>query len=487
MINIFINIFCSFELVLAHVVFFQRSVDLLSINSAIIFIQAFFLYGLLFTFGKKAVISFAVFANILILLLLVYHRFYATPIMLSTISSQYGEGMTYLSRALSVFLSWYSLGFVVYLTAIIIITIKYYRPWAAYWTARLIFGVPLLIILALSYTTYHRNLFFDRHFKNYAEIFGYPQGWLYELITNSDMDMQLDFIIDMANEPPLPLPEELQVLKPHNHVYLIQIESFQYDAFTKEVDGKKIMPFLNSIAKNSSLYQILPKNKHPSANSDFAAMAGVYNISDFYYVIYKLVSPEELYSRITPITWKYKEQGYHSEFYHGFIELFYNRGPHIRAMKFDEIYFLNNLSSAQKFKTGDWGVEDLDLARFIIKNQKRHPVEKSLTFFITVSSHDPFDNKAVEDKIYRKPQSLVERYYNSFHYVDQALEHLITNAPQDSLFLLYSDHPSVEELPMDTFFMVYSNRQNLGHFAKINFDQTMQIVKSLLHKNLQSD
>lgn len=487
MINVFLNIFCSFELVLAHIAFFQKSVDFFSINSLIIFIQAFLFYGLLFTVGKKTVISFAVLANFLIMLLLVYHRVYVTPIMLSTIAAQYAEGMAYLGRALPVFTSWYSFAALAYLAAIVWAVMKFYQPESGRWRLRLVFGLPLLILLGFSYSSYHHEKFDDRHFKNYTQIFGYPQGWFYELISNSDMAAQLDYVIKMADEAPKPLPFELQDLQPHKHIYLLQIESFQYIAFTKEEEGKKVMPFLNEIAKDSALYQILPKNPHPSANSDFAALAGIGDISDFYYVVYQLISPEKLYTRVTPITWKYKERGYKTSFYHGFVDTFYNRGPHIRAMKFDEVYFLDTLRRQNKLQEGPWGVEDMEMAHFIVKKQQQDPADKSFTFFITVSSHDPFIIGNTENKIYAKPKDLLERYYNSFNYVDRSLEYLIKNAPQDSLFLIYSDHPSIESEPEDTFFMVYSNKQKFSHFAKINFEEAMQIVKSALNENLEAD
>lgn len=487
MINLLLNIFCSLELVLAHVVFFQKSVDFISINSLIIFIQAFFLYGLLLTFGKKTVLTFAVLANILIMLLLVYHRVYVTPIMLATISAQYAEGITYLERALPVFLSWQSFGALVYLLAIIFLVSKFFKQISRPWLWRLVFSVPLLILVGLSYGTYHHEEFNEHHFKNYTRIFGYPQGWLYEMVTNSDMAAQLDYVIEMANEKPQPLPSELQNLKPHKHIYLIQIESFQYIAFTKEENGKKVMPFLNKIAQDGALYQILPKNPHPSANSDFAVLSGVSDISNFYYVVYQIVSPEKLYSRLTPMTWKYKEKGYRTDFYHGFVNTFYNRGPHFQAMKFDEIYFQKDVLRHNKLKEGDWGIDDMEMVRFIINNQHQNPADKSFTFFITVSSHDPFTIGETENKIYDKPQNLLERYYNSFNYVDRSLEYLVKNTPQDSLFLIYSDHPSIESEPEDTFFMVYSKKQKFSHFVKINFEKAMQIVKSVLHENLKTD
>lgn len=484
MINLLLSIFCSFELVLAHFVFFQKSIDFLSINSLVIFVQAFFLYGLLFTFGKKTVISFAILANILIILLLVYHRVYVTPIMLATISAQYAEGTAYLGRALPVFLSWYTLSAVFYLLLIIVFVVKFYQPHQQRWLWRLIFSIPFLILAGISYATYHHERFNEHHFKNYTQILGYPQGWFYELVTNSDMAAQLDYVIKMANEKPLPLPPELQDLKPHNHIYLIQIESFQYIAFTKEVNGKKVMPFLNDIAKNAALYQILPKNPHPSANSDFAALAGISDITDFYYVVYQIVSPEKLYSRVTPISWKYKEKGYETEVYHGFVDTYYNRRPHYQAMKFDKMYFLDDIRRENKVVEGDWGVEDMDMVQLIVKNQRHNLPEKSFTFFITVSSHDPFTIGKTQNNIYAQPQNLLENYYNSFNYVDNALQYLISNAPQDSLFVMYSDHPSIESEPEDTFFMVYSKQQNFSHFSKVSFKQAMQIVKSVLHKNL---
>ena len=79
----------------------------------------------------------------------------------------------------------------------------------------------------------------------------------------------------------------------------------------------------------------------------------------------------------------------------------------------------------------------------------------------------------------------MERYYNGFNYVDNMLDYLITNAPEDSLFIIYSDHPSIEDKADETFFMVYSNKQKFKSFEEADFKQAMQVIKSVLHKNLE--
>ena len=483
--NIVLNIFCSVELVLAHFLFFQKSIGFWSINSLIVFLQAFFFYGILFSVGRKTVISFAVLTNIIIVLLLVYHRVYQDPITLTTIVLQHNEGISYLRRAADVFLSPYILGAGFYLFVISGTVFFFYRRPQRRWLQRIMFSVPFILIMALSYANYHHELFFKRHFQHITEIFGYPQGWFYETVTNSDIGGQIDYVVKMANEKPLPLPAGLSGLQPHKHVFVIQLESFQYFAFEKEVDGRKVMPFLNSLSEDAALYRILPKRPHPSANSDFAVLGGISDITGFYYVLYQIVSPEQLYAQITPVAWKYKQQGYHLAFYHGFVETFYNRGPHIRAMKFDDIYFLAELRKNYQYDEGEWGVNDMDMAKLIVENQKKNPHDKSFKIFITVSTHDPLYIGQTENKIFEKPKNILERYYNGFNYVDNMLDYLITNAPEDSLFIIYSDHPSIEDKADETFFMVYSNKQKFKSFEEADFKQAMQVIKSVLHKNLE--
>lgn len=487
MANIILNIFCSFELVLAHFLFFQKQIDFFSANSLVILLQSFFFYGILFSIGRKTVISFAILANILIVLLLVYHRVYQDPITLKTISLQYNEGLSYLARAADIFLTPAVIGAVLYLALIILFVILFYKRLPNPWLHRAIYTIPLAAVMGISYANYHHESFFKHHFQYITQIFGYPQGWAYELVTNSDIGRQIDYVVEMANEKPHPLPPELERMQAHKHIYVIQLESFQYFAFEKEVDGQKVMPYLNGIKEEGALYRILPKRAHQSANSDFAALGGINDVTEFYYVVYQVISPEELYARLTPITWKYKEHGYHLSFYHGFVETFYNRGPHIRAMKFDDIYFQDDLRRDYNYREGSWGLDDLNMAKLIVGREKQNPQDKSFTFFITVSTHDPFDIGAVETKIFPEPKNILERYYNSFNYVDQMLEYLIKNAPEDSLFIMYSDHPSLETESEDTFFMVYSNKQKFKNFAKVDFKQAMQIIKSVLHKNLELD
>lgn len=482
--SLFLIIFCSLGPVVGHYGFFSGKIDWLSINSFIVFIQAFLFYGLMSASSKNLLRIAFFFVNIAIMLLLVYHRFYTVPLMFSSIFSQYNEGALYLWRALSVFLSLNILLIGLYLLVGLYLIQKLYVRTKHLWALRMIFAIPLFCMLIMSYFNFH-NKFFDRkYFDTYVEIFGYPQGWAYELITASDMKSQIDKVVEMANETPLPLPQELEKIRPHKHVFVVQIESFQYAAFVQEKNGKKGMPFLQKISKEGSLYEIKPSTPHASANSDFGVIAGVNDIPNFNYVIYQSIPASDLFQKITPITWKYKKAGYSLGFYHGFLGSYYKRRPYIEAMNYDKIYFWEDIAKFKEKPQGEWGYDDMEMANLISNNQQEKPSEKSFTFFITVSSHDPFMIGEIQNYPYAHPQNITERYYNSFNYVDRALEILVKNAPEDSLFIMYSDHPSIQELPANIFFLVYSNQQKFSSFRSIEANESMQIIKSVLHHNL---
>ena len=310
---------------------------------------------------------------------------------------------------------------------------------------------------------------------------------MYETISSLDEAREVNYVIKMANEPAQNLPPELQGLKHHNHIYVIQLESFQYAAFEKEEQGRKVMPYLQSLQDKAAVYKILPMQPHPSANSDFAAMHGVYDVADFYYVIYQAINPNKLYQQIMPLPWLYRNHGYHTDFYHGYYGHFYGRRSYMEAMKFDEVYFAEDLKNKYSVNPDEWGISDEDIVDFIIKNQQDRKNKKSFSFFITVSTHDPYEIGKRICRIYAHPQNLSEQYFNAFNFVDEALSRLMEAAPVDSLFVLYSDHPSLQDLPMNTFFMVYSKKQNLKGNGEISFPEMMQIIKSLLYQNISSE
>ena len=483
--NIFLILIGAFELVLAHSLFFAEKAPILSLNGAVIFIQAFLFYGLILSSGKKATLVLHFLINFLLVLLLIYHRVYSEPISLGIIHQQYQEGIEYLKRSLSVLWNKNILIIALYFVLSELLIWRFYQSGFSKRRQCLIYMVPLLIFYGKGGFDYNHQKFYRDHFNTAVEIFGYPQGWMYELITNYGEQEQIDNVIKMANEKALPLPQELSHLKKHNHIYLIQMESMHYEAFSKEENGKKVMPFLNAISKNAAVYKLFKRIPNPSANSDFATTHGIYHISDYYYVIYQITMPESLYQKITPWTWKYKQQDYYLDFYHGFAGSFYNRRPFIEAQNFDETYFYEELKGKLPEYEDDWGVADLELSDFIIKNQKKNNSQKSLTLYITVTPHDPFAVGKRYTKIYQNPQNLIEQYFNAYNYMDDVLKNIISQAPQDSLFIIYSDHPVIKELSSETFFMVYSNNQSFPHWGYISFDNALQIIKSILSEQIE--
>ncbi len=483
--NIFLILISAFELVLAHSMFFSDKVSVLSLNGAVVFIQAFLFYGLITSLGKKTTLIIHFLVNILLILLLVYHRVFDEPIYLGVVKQQYKEGLAYLWRSFSVFFNRNILIISLYFVFSELLIWKFYQDTEKKLTKILIFAVPLIIFYGQSFRDFNHQRFDKGYFNTAVEIFGYPQGWIYEFVTNYGEQEQIDKVIKMSNEEAHPLPKELSGLKKHKHIYVVQMESMHYEAFAKEVNGKKVMPFLQSISKDAAVYKLFKRIPNPSANSDFAVMHGVHHISDYYYVIYQIVSPKNLYQKINPWAWKYKQQGYYLDFYHGFIGGFYNRRPFIEAQNFDEIYFYEELKDKLPNYGDEWGVADFELSNFIIQNQQQRKQEKSLTLYITVTPHDPFAVGKRYHQIYQNPQNLLERYFNAYNYMDSVLQNLISQAPQDSLFIIYSDHPVVKELSSETFFMVYSNSQNLSSQKNISFDNAMQIIKSILSEQIQ--
>ena len=474
---------CSTEFVFVHDILFHTEDSLVNITGFIVFIQAFLCLGIFAFLNKYIFMSINILNNLIFLFLVIYHRIFDQAVTLKVIGNQFQEGIEYFIKSLNVLSEKNSVFIISYVIISSILIYKMYPEEYKSKKSSIIFLSSFVIIGLFSVFNYRHQKFIVKDFNAMTKTFGYGQGWLYELVSTFDENQQISAVIKMSQEPPQNLPDELIDLKTHNHIYVIQLESMHYDAFEKYNNNQAVMPFLQSIRENAAVYKILKNQPHPSANSDFAAMNGIYNILDFNYVVYQSKSPQELYKYIAPITWKYKEKGYFTDFYHGYYGHFYQRKDYIKAMKFDDIYFAEELQNKYSSRLGEWGIEDADVVDWIIKNQQIKRPEKSFTFFITVSTHDPYNIGNRYTGIYKEPKNILERYYNSFNYVDKQLKDLIDSAPKDSLFIMYSDHPSLSELSSDTFFMIYSKQQKLSDQREINFSQALQIIKSILYYN----
>ena len=135
----------------------------------------------------------------------------------------------------------------------------------------------------------------------------------------------------------------------------------------------------------------------------------------------------------------------------------YNRLPAFTAMKFDHLFFRQEivdalhegkhplseeLSEANLKRYKGMGLHD----EVVLKTALRKicsPSERNRFFFIhTVASHAPYCTCHIgeRDKLIPMETSLQDKYLNSIHSVDELLRSFYENLPLGTLLVIYGDH-----------------------------------------------
>lgn len=444
------------------------------LSAFIIFIQGIVIFFLLLTLKKLPVAVFLTVESLVFLILIAYHKYYADPLSLSAVIGQINEAGAFAFKSPFSLFNRYSLVvFVLWLLKVGFVW-KYYQPFSDVWIIRGGIAVLMILFVFLTHGNYGRQWFSINDFNRYVRELGYLQGWWYESMMAWDKKaMEQEILSNTALSEP-ELNDDFKQIKPTRNIFVIQVESLDYEGVFKKINGKEVMPFLKSLRNKSLFYTLLPHDKKASANSDFTVLTGTSVYDDTYSAIYMLVEPS-VYEQIETVPQLLKEKGWHTAFYHGYKGWFFNREEHITAMGFDEVFFEDTLPLTTP--KGEWGFDDKDLFTHVLKTQTE---KKSFNFIITVSSHESFEIGAKHQKIITEPKSLADKYFNALNYVDDALEMLVNRAPKDSLFIIYSDHHSGITEDKRTVFLVYGKNQQFHLERETEFNGLPPQIKALL-------
>ena len=455
-----------------HALFADKGFSLLS--AFIVFFQGFVVFSLLLTLKRLPVAVFLSLESLMFLALIAYHKYYADPLTLSAMFGQINEGAAFAVKSPLSLFNGYSTVVLTLLGLKLWFVWKWYRPFSSVWLIRGGIAVPLLIFAFLTHNAYGKQYFFVSDFNRYTRELGYLQGWWYELMTAWDKKALEREVLKNAARPEEKLNKELSQIKPVRNVFVVQVESLDREGMFKEINGKEVMPFLRRLSEKSLFFTLFPHDKKASANSDFSMLTGTSAYDDSYSGFYMLLPPS-VYEKIGSVPQMLKEKGWHTAFYHGYKGWFFNRDKHVNQMGFDQVFFEDNLPlTSQK---GEWGFDDKDLFAYVLKTQTE---KKNFNFVITVSSHESFNIGERHKKLVAEPQNLKDKYFNALNYVDEALQMLVEQAPEDSLFIVYSDHHSGITEDKRTVFLIYGKNQSLKLKQNAEFNNLPPRIKTLL-------
>ena len=475
MLRIIFFVFCCVEPAVFHYLLFPDN-GFFEITTPLIILLGFLFFGLLTMCGRKVLFGAILFETVIFLLLAGWHTYSKDALSVSIVLAQYKEGLRFLAGNTALLLN--RVVFFVLMGAAVkmIYVFKFFHSFPFRWDRLLICVVPLCTLLVSGWAFFYENYFNYMRFKAYAKTFGYVPAWLYEGVTAFDRGRLFDKLIENARRPQPSLPDFLKDVRLSDNVFVIQLESVDYEGLMAEVNGRPVMPFLRAAADKGILFKVYPRTHSSTANADFTVLSGINNIDELYASVYNML-PAEYWRYFYTLPQKASALGYRTAFYHGFYELYYDRLPNVQQMGFDEIWFQKDMPSW--LREGDvMGDLDGDVFRFVLQRNREVGADKNFNFIITITSHWPFSNGFSEP--YSRPQNIKEDYLNSVNYVDKALKGLITGAPDNSLFLMYSDHFSVVSDRRETFFLIYQKGKNFAvRPREINFASIVDIIHGL--------
>ncbi len=236
-----------------------------------------------------------------------------------------------------------------------------------------------------------------------------------------------------------------EIVRREQNIIAIQVESLDSNILGYRYGGREVTPFLNRL-KEESLYfdNFYAQHVNGSFDAELSFFTSVYPLNKNYgFKVNDLVSFDSLIETL-------RNHGYATAAFHGNDKTFFFRDKAYEELGFDRFYsreFYDENRMRYSNVGSTFGVNDYDFleqSAHILKDID----QPFFAFFITVTSHTPFDFYPEEMEIeeFASIQNpLVRGYFNSMAFVDASLEHFFDLLEQeglleDALVVLYSDH-----------------------------------------------
>ncbi len=245
-----------------------------------------------------------------------------------------------------------------------------------------------------------------------------------------------------------PNPDYFGKAKGMNVIY-ISLESFQsFMIDYKMPDGQEATPFLNSLTRDQNTFYF-PNFFHQTgqgktSDAEFLMENSLYPMSQGAVFVNKA---QNTYQAMPAIL---KGQGYSSAVFHGNYKTFWNRNVIYKAFGYDQFFDAEYYNMTEE-DTKNYGLKDKP---FFTESM---PLLTSLkqpfyTKFITLSNHFPFemDPEDTDFPAGNTDDQVVNQYFQSAHYMDQALEQFFNDLKAAGLYdntmvVMYGDHYGISE------------------------------------------
>ncbi len=399
--------------------------------------------------------SFVLYANI------VYYRFFSdfitVPVVMSTKSNagQLGESTLALMSPFDVFY------FIDTILLLIFVIKKWYNP------SKTVSRKPAAFIIAAGVLTFIINLglaeidrpqlltrSFDRNYL--VKYLGTYNFTIYDTIQNAKSASQRaladsndtteveNYIKANYAEPD---PKYFGKAKGKNVIF-ISMESFQTFLIDYQLNGQEVTPFLNSLAHDGKTFYfdniINQTGQGKTSDAEFMMDNSLYPMSQGAVFVNKAQNTLQATPAIL------KTQGYTSAAFHGNYKTFWNRNEMYRTIGYDK-FFDAEYYNMNEEDTKNYGLKDKP---FFAESM---PLLESLpqpfyTKFITLSNHHPFgmDEGDTDFPVAETDDKVVNQYFQSANYMDQALEQFFNDLKKSGLYdntvvVMYGDHYGISE------------------------------------------
>jgi lipoteichoic acid synthase len=232
------------------------------------------------------------------------------------------------------------------------------------------------------------------------------------------------------------------------NVLYVSLESFQNFMIDYKLNGQEVTPFLNSLAHDNSTFYFdnfyHQTGQGKTSDAEFMMENSLYPLNQGAVFINKA---QNTYQATPAIL---KGYGYNSAVFHGNYKTFWNRNVMYKALGYDK-FFDAAYYSMSSGNVKNYGMKDIPYFN------ESMPMLESLkqpfyTKFITLSNHYPFEMDPEDTNFpagdFGDP--VVNDYFQSAHYMDEALKQFFDALKADGLYdksviVLYGDHYGISE------------------------------------------
>ena len=226
------------------------------------------------------------------------------------------------------------------------------------------------------------------------------------------------------------------------NVILLQVESLDHSILFHSHNETEITPNLNRLAEKNILFErYFAQHNTGTVDTDYSVLTSEY-------------APE----RRTPFTSCNMEKfpslpdelsrnGYHTVAMHANRGTFYNRRRAFRELGFTNSFFAEDFPAPPE---GEWTIDDLTFLKHAANNLEKCPMP-FFAYLITITSHTPYNFYPEEherEEFLDAEPSLVRNYYQSIHYVDNAIGEFLElleshNLRENTIIFIFGEQCSI--------------------------------------------